>query len=91
MEYYVCKYLLISDGNYFTMYLSEVIIYFFYRAKADLDKFLSISHEWTDFCDSLDKKKVIQAPFCGEISCEEKIKKDSARYSIFLQFIHNFS
>lgn len=48
---------------------------------------MSISHDWTDFCDSLDKKKVIQAPFCGEMACEDKIKKDSARYSIFLQYI----
>ena len=59
--------------------LDKIQTNLFDRAKADLDKFLSISHEWTDFCDSLDKKKVIQAPFCGEISCEEKIKKDSAR------------
>ncbi|XP_076096577.1 bifunctional glutamate/proline--tRNA ligase-like isoform X2 [Mytilus galloprovincialis] len=49
------------------------------KAKADLDEHLTIAHDWTNFCDMLDKKKIIQAPFCGGIPCEEKIKKDSAR------------
>ena len=53
-----------------------------YRAKADLDQYMTISHNWTEFCDSLDKKKIIQAPFCGRIDCEDKIKKDSARYDL---------
>ena len=52
------------------------------RAKADLDNHLSVSHEWSHFCDSLDHKKIIQAPFCGDGDCEDKIKKDSARYKI---------
>jgi hypothetical protein len=30
-------------------------------------------------CDNLDKKKVILAPFCGGVACEEKVKKLSAR------------
>ncbi|XP_063428728.1 bifunctional glutamate/proline--tRNA ligase-like isoform X1 [Mytilus trossulus] len=49
------------------------------KAKADLDEHLTIAHDWTSFCDMLDKKKIIQAPFCGAIACEEKVKKDSAR------------
>ncbi|XP_064604056.1 bifunctional glutamate/proline--tRNA ligase-like [Liolophura sinensis] len=49
------------------------------RAKFDLDTNLSLSEDWENFCQSLDKKKLIQAPFCGEIPCEEAIKKDSAR------------
>ena len=32
-----------------------------------------------EFCAALDKKHMILAPFCGEISCEEDIKKLSAR------------
>ncbi|XP_071078966.1 bifunctional glutamate/proline--tRNA ligase-like [Haliotis cracherodii] len=49
------------------------------KAKKEMDQFMSVSHDWTDFCNSLDQKKLIQAPFCGEIPCEDKIKKDSAR------------
>lgn len=49
------------------------------RAKSDLDSYMIVSHEWSHFCDSLDNKKIIQAPFCGDEDCEDKIKKDSAR------------
>ena len=28
--------------------------------------------------------QIIQAPFCGEIKCEDKIKKDSARLVILI-------
>ncbi|KAL4237700.1 hypothetical protein ACF0H5_002415 [Mactra antiquata] len=51
----------------------------FARAQQDLKNYMSVSHDWEDFCNSLDQKKIIQAPFCGEISCEDLIKKDSAR------------
>lgn len=51
----------------------------FDRAKKDLDDHLSVAHDWNQFCNDLDQKKIIQAPFCGEIPCEDKIKKDSAR------------
>nr|XP_022332735.1 bifunctional glutamate/proline--tRNA ligase-like [Crassostrea virginica] len=54
----------------------------FNKAKADLDNHLSVSHEWSHFCDSLDHKKIIQAPFCGDGDCEDKIKKDSARDAV---------
>jgi len=49
------------------------------KALAERDAHLAVSHDWTNFCDELDAKKIIQAPFCGEIACEDKIKKDSAR------------
>ncbi|XP_059171364.1 bifunctional glutamate/proline--tRNA ligase-like [Physella acuta] len=49
------------------------------KAKKELDEHLTVCHAWTEFCDSLDQKKLIQAPFCGEIPCEDKIKQDSAR------------
>lgn len=35
--------------------------------------------DWSQFGPNLDKKNIILAPFCGEISCEDKIKADSAR------------
>lgn len=34
---------------------------------------------WAEFSPALERKNIILAPFCGEISCEEKIKTDSAR------------
>jgi len=51
----------------------------FAKAKADLDIHMAVSHDWSDFCDQLDNKKIIQAPFCGAEDCEDKVKKDSAR------------
>jgi len=39
-----------------------------------------LSHDWEEFCNGLEQKKLLQAPFCGSISCEDNIKKDSARY-----------
>ena len=32
-----------------------------------------------NFISELDKKNIILAPFCGDISCEENIKKESTR------------
>ncbi|PFX18452.1 Bifunctional glutamate/proline--tRNA ligase [Stylophora pistillata] len=49
------------------------------RAKDDLDSNLAVAHTWTEFNAMLDKQKIIQAPFCGDGTCEGKIKKDSAR------------
>ncbi|PVD25555.1 hypothetical protein C0Q70_13211 [Pomacea canaliculata] len=49
------------------------------KAEAELKDCLAVSNDWNQFCQSLDQKKLIQAPFCGEISCEDAIKKDSAR------------
>ena len=34
---------------------------------------------WDEFSSSLDNKKIIIAPFCGETDCEDLIKKNSAR------------
>lgn len=51
----------------------------FNKAKKELDEHYVISHEWSDFCTKLDKNFIIVAPFCGEVECEETIKKNSAR------------
>ncbi|KAL5008454.1 hypothetical protein ScPMuIL_014035 [Solemya velum] len=59
--------------------LDKIQTNLFEKAKGDLDTYLTVSHEWEDFCNQLDNKKLIQAPFCGEIPCEDNIKKDSAR------------
>ena len=38
-----------------------------------------IIHDFSDFIPALDKKNVILAPFCGDKTCEDKIKKESTR------------
>src|SRR6218665_1242760 len=49
---------------------------------------MAICVDFNDFCNNLEKNKIILAPFCGAIPCEEKIKKLSARFvsSAFLYF-----
>ncbi|CAH1261364.1 EPRS [Branchiostoma lanceolatum] len=49
------------------------------RAKKNQDDHMVAIDTWSDFCSNLDKGMIIQAPYCGAIPCEDKIKKDSAR------------
>jgi len=51
----------------------------FDRASKQLSDNLAVATSWETFNSYLDQQKIIQAPFCGEPSCEDKIKKDSAR------------
>ena len=50
-----------------------------YRAKAEMDSHIIKAEKWDELCAGLDKQNLLLSPFCGEISCEENIKKDSAR------------
>ncbi|XP_046402362.1 bifunctional glutamate/proline--tRNA ligase-like isoform X2 [Ischnura elegans] len=49
------------------------------RAAKELNDHKKICKDWTDFCLQLEQKNIILAPFCGDIPCEDQIKKDSAR------------
>lgn len=49
------------------------------RAKKDLDEHVLVTEEWVELCAGLDRKMIIMAPFCGEIPCEDLVKKNSAR------------
>ena len=49
------------------------------RAKRDLDDHLTVTEKWAELCSGLDRKMLIMAPFCGDIPCEDFIKKNSAR------------
>lgn len=49
------------------------------RALVERDANMAVTTVWEDFCQLLDQRKIIQAPYCGAIECEEIIKKDSAR------------
>lgn len=59
--------------------LDEIQEVLYQRAKTDLDKHLTVTHDWSEFCRMLEKKCIIQAPFCGEMPCEDKIKGESAK------------
>lgn len=45
-----------------------------------MDDHLIVTESWEKLLASLDQKCIIMAPFCGDIDCEEKVKKDSAKY-----------
>jgi bifunctional glutamyl/prolyl-tRNA synthetase len=49
------------------------------KASEDLKSHTKLCTKWDEFCKQLEGKNIILAPFCGEIPCEEGIKKDSAR------------
>lgn len=38
--------------------------------------------QWADFARNLEDKKLLLAPFCGSIACEEQIKALSKKYII---------
>ncbi|XP_014254259.1 bifunctional glutamate/proline--tRNA ligase [Cimex lectularius] len=49
------------------------------KATDDLNNHMVVCKDWKSFCEHLDNNNIIQAPFCGEIDCEDNIKTDSAR------------
>ncbi|XP_044264891.1 bifunctional glutamate/proline--tRNA ligase [Tribolium madens] len=49
------------------------------KAAKDMKSHTILLKDWSQFAASLDKKNMILAPFCGEISCEDRIKAESAR------------
>ena len=50
-----------------------------FRAKAAEDSHIVVAHTWDELCSGLDKSCLLLSPFCGDIPCEDAIKKDSAR------------
>ncbi|UXI15184.1 hypothetical protein NH340_JMT01127 [Sarcoptes scabiei] len=49
----------------------------FLKAKQILNNNLIVTESWSKLLELLDKKSIIIAPFCGEIVCEDQIRKDS--------------
>ncbi|XP_050079284.1 bifunctional glutamate/proline--tRNA ligase [Anopheles maculipalpis] len=49
------------------------------RAERDLHQHTKVTKQWAEFLQFLEAKNIIMAPFCGEISCEDRIKAESAR------------
>ncbi|CAG0920425.1 unnamed protein product [Notodromas monacha] len=54
----------------------------FAKAKSEMDSFTLVSDSWEEFCNKLNEKYMIMAPFCGDGDCEDLIKKESARYEV---------
>ncbi|KAI4497930.1 hypothetical protein M0802_007046 [Mischocyttarus mexicanus] len=59
--------------------LNEIQSSMLNKAKKTLDDHIKKVEEWEQFIVELNKKNLLLSPFCGEISCEDNIKADSAR------------
>lgn len=54
--------------------------YFAYcRVLAARDEHMKVCYDFEEFKSLLDEKFILLSPFCGEIACEDEIKKASAR------------
>jgi len=51
----------------------------FAKARTELSDHLVVATKWEEFLQALDKKCLIQAPFCGDEKCEDEIKDGSKR------------
>lgn len=49
------------------------------KASDDMKNHTVLLKDWSQFAVNLDKKNMILAPFCGDTSCEDRIKAESAR------------
>ncbi|XP_036787948.2 bifunctional glutamate/proline--tRNA ligase isoform X4 [Manis pentadactyla] len=59
--------------------LEDIHVNLFTRASEDLKTHMVVANSMEDFQKVLDSGKIAQIPFCGEIDCEDWIKKTTAR------------
>uniref|UniRef100_A0A8C0ENV5 Bifunctional glutamate/proline--tRNA ligase n=1 Tax=Bubo bubo TaxID=30461 RepID=A0A8C0ENV5_BUBBB len=59
--------------------LEEIHANLYNRASEDLNSHMVVANTMEDFQRELDSGKIVQIPFCGEIECEDWIKKTTAR------------
>uniref|UniRef100_A0AC11DH52 Glutamyl-prolyl-tRNA synthetase 1 n=1 Tax=Ovis aries TaxID=9940 RepID=A0AC11DH52_SHEEP len=59
--------------------LEDIHVNLFTRASEDLKTHMVVANTMEDFQKELDSGKIAQIPFCGEIDCEDWIKKTTAR------------
>ncbi|KAI4487453.1 hypothetical protein M0804_005602 [Polistes exclamans] len=59
--------------------LNEIQSSMLNKAKKTLDDHIKKVEEWALFIEELNNKNLLLSPFCGEVSCEDNIKADSAR------------
>ncbi|XP_027537521.1 bifunctional glutamate/proline--tRNA ligase isoform X4 [Neopelma chrysocephalum] len=59
--------------------LEEIHANLYSRASEDLKSHMVVANNMEDFQKELDSGKIVQIPFCGEVECEDWIKKTTAR------------
>uniref|UniRef100_A0A670I222 Bifunctional glutamate/proline--tRNA ligase n=1 Tax=Podarcis muralis TaxID=64176 RepID=A0A670I222_PODMU len=59
--------------------LDKIQTNLFDRASKDLKNHMVVANTMEEFQTALDSGKIVQIPFCGEIDCEDWIKKTTAR------------
>ncbi|KFQ41391.1 Bifunctional glutamate/proline--tRNA ligase, partial [Nestor notabilis] len=59
--------------------LEDIHVNLYNRASEDLKSRMVVANTMEDFQKELDSGKIVQIPFCGEIECEDWIKKVTAR------------
>ncbi|XP_042330475.1 bifunctional glutamate/proline--tRNA ligase isoform X4 [Sceloporus undulatus] len=59
--------------------LEEIHTNLYNRAAEDLKTHMVVANTMEEFQKELDSGKIVQIPFCGEIECEDWIKKTTAR------------
>ncbi|XP_061847431.1 bifunctional glutamate/proline--tRNA ligase [Colius striatus] len=59
--------------------LNEIQTNLYNRASEDLKRHMVVANTMEDFQKELDSGNIVQIPFCGEIECEDWIKKTTAR------------
>ncbi|KAM6365599.1 bifunctional glutamate/proline--tRNA ligase isoform 3-T3 [Alca torda] len=59
--------------------LEEIHANLYNRASEDLKSHMVVANSMEEFQKELDSGKIVQIPFCGEIECEDWIKKTTAR------------
>ncbi|XP_063159686.1 bifunctional glutamate/proline--tRNA ligase isoform X3 [Candoia aspera] len=59
--------------------LEEIHTNLYNRAAEDLKSHMVVANSMEEFQKELDSGKIVQIPFCGEIECEDWIKKTTAR------------
>ncbi|XP_067421040.1 bifunctional glutamate/proline--tRNA ligase isoform X2 [Emydura macquarii macquarii] len=59
--------------------LEEIHANLYNRASEDLKNHMVVANTMEDFQKELELGKIVQIPFCGEIECEDWIKKTTAR------------
>ncbi|KAI6174857.1 Bifunctional glutamate/proline--tRNA ligase [Aphelenchoides bicaudatus] len=60
-------------------HLDQIHVAMYEKAKLERDEHMAVCTDWDEFVSRLDDKFILLSPFCGNPSCEEKIKDDSAR------------
>ncbi|VDO65169.1 unnamed protein product [Heligmosomoides polygyrus] len=59
--------------------LEEIHVEMYNKVLAARDEHMKVCYDFEEFKSLLDEKFILLSPFCGEIACEDEIKKASAR------------